>query len=207
MKGIIFSTEMVRAILEGRKTQTRRVIKPQPSASVMNITLPEHGNGYFEDTPSGRTRILCKCPFGQVGDKLWVRETWHQDTGLCKDQSIHYKADGDNAYSWHPSIFMPRWASRITLEITGVRVERVQELTEKDCYAEGVEFVCVTDKDGHILERITSPAHEDYKPTVGRSLIKAYFAADLWDSLNAKRGYSWESNPWCWCISFKMIDK
>ena len=167
---IIFNTEMVKAILEGRKTQTRRVIKPQPSGIIL---VWEH------------------CPYGQVGDRLWVRETWNAGhdgqslpvfkAGLSADLTKELEAD-ELWSGWKPSIHMPRWASRITLEITEIRVERLQEITEEDAKAEG----CVKQiKDGLIFD----------------SAIHEY--SWLWDSLNAK--YPWESNPWVWVISFKGV--
>ena len=124
-----------------------------------------------------RQRAPYHCPYGQVGSRLWVQATWHQDTGLSSDKTIHYKADNfSDSYSWKPSIFMPRWASRITLEITGVRVERVQEIITKEAIAEG--FVA------GLRESETDAFH------------------NFWDSLNAKRGNGWEANPWVWAIEF-----
>lgn len=126
---IIFSTPMIQAILEGRKTQTRRVVKYRPYAQ--------------DDAPVH----LHECPYGVPGDRLWVREAWGQgyftppgdDT---TEGAIHYRATELDAHvTWKPSIFMPRWASRITLRITKVRVERVQNITGKDAIAEGVESV------------------------------------------------------------------
>ena len=166
---IIFSTEMVRAILEGRKTQTRRVIKPQPEGM---------DEVYFRDFRrdfGGR-----KCPHGQVGDGLWVKEIYYQDPG----GGIWYRADNDewlqDHESWRTPLFMPRWASRITLEITGLRVERLQDITEEDAVTEGL------------------PPREQTGFDTAR-----YRYHILWDSLNAKRGYAWDSNPWVWVIEFK----
>lgn len=179
---ILFSGEMVRAILDGRKTQTRRVIKPQPPESVS-----EGYTTYF-------------CPYGIPGDRLWVRETFAPRldvdpiTELARARHYAmYKADGGDPHDpmhWHPydkwipSIFMPRWASRITLEITNVRVERVQDISVSECRAEGIpqaSFSSQTDRDAQV--------HGEFM--------------QLWDSINAKRGYSWESNPWVWVIEFK----
>ena len=156
---IIFSTDMVRAILEGKKTQTRRVMKPQPITE------------FYANTP-----LTKFCPYGQVGDRLWVRETWQQIKA-----GIAYKASWDAVpeWKWRSPIFMPRWASRITLEIIGIRVERLQEIThspfDNDCHAEGFNNpsdLCLND-------------------------FMRY-----WDLLNAKRGYGWETNPWVWIIEF-----
>jgi len=142
MKPIIFNSEMVRAILDEKKTQTRRVIKPQPKAVLSQL---ENSNLW--------TYTLCekewKCPYGKVGDKLWVRETWANCKGLgIVDENenpaeIIYRADEPWAEewkgNWKPSIFMPHCYTRITLEITNIRVERVQDITEYDAKAEGVK--------------------------------------------------------------------
>lgn len=201
---ILFSGEMVKAILNGRKTQTRRVISPQPPEGykwtgwILSTTGSNSDVGKaqwnFGDTtminlirrPSHKVR----CLFGAIGDRLWVRETWYQITNkdFSKGQII-YRTDGwereDKGFmGWKPSIHMPRWASRITLEITGIRAERVQNISEDDCWHEGISLARV-------------PTN-----TVGYRDIYQ----ELWDSLNAKRGYSWESNPWVWVIEFKRID-
>jgi hypothetical protein len=194
VKPIIFSTDMVKAILEGRKTQTRRVIKPQPKF----VPSSECGSGkdqweyhpvywYAEDGP-GRLMNRC-CPYGQVGDKLWVRETFHAtDIG----HKVHYKVNDNNPtwMKWTPSIHMPRWASRITLEITEIRLERLQEITEEDAEAEGIRVIDNT------LEKIYSPPNY---PDIHRDIF-----IGLWDSINGKK-HPWSSNPWVWVISFKML--
>ena len=142
MKPILFSGEMVRAILDGRKTQTRRVIKPQPSAGVRRSVFVLSG---LED---GHGREL-RCPYGRPGDTLWVRETFGVITQpLTGEKSAIYKAThkpefpneqlGFDGSKWRPSIFMPKWASRITLKVTAVRVERVQEISNDDAHAEGI---------------------------------------------------------------------
>ena len=185
---IIFSTDMVKAILEGRKTQTRRVIKPQPDRVINGVPFEYLGHKYHDASDRA-----IRCPYGQVGDRLWVRETWATQKsidrfspsyiGNAATVPLWYKADAVNGRSfiglgkWRPSIFMPRWASRITLEITEVRVERLQEITFEDFKKEGIEM------DG------------SWDGSFAR----------LWDSLNAKRGYSWESNPWVWVISFRRL--
>lgn len=159
---IIFSTEMVRAILDGRKTMTRRV-----------INHPER----YEHI---RECDFC-CPYGQVGDKLWVRESFLIKHDYKTPKGFpYYKTNfcDDKITKWKPSIFMPRWASRITLEITGIRVERLQEISEQDAKDEGICF------------------YDDNAVDVFR---------ELWDSINAKRGYSWESNPFVWVIEFKWM--
>jgi hypothetical protein len=186
---ILFSGPMVKAILDGRKTQTRRAIKPQPE-------LYKRGGPIFGDAQLVRWKdkidtapillnIAMKslCPYGRIGDRLWVRETWQESTS-----GVHYRADTDILPgTWRPSIHMPRWASRLTLEITGVKVERVQEISEEDIKAEGFDRIQYR---GYTSRKIDDP--EDF--------------SDAWDAMNAKRGYSWASNPYVWVISFKRID-
>ena len=175
---ILFKPEMIRAVLDGRKTQTRRVIKPQPSVgSYKGWRVSE---GIWRNTQSFPGRRW-KCPYGQVGDRLWVRETFY-DRGF--HHGITYRADWNNGSSpfvkkWTPSIHMPKWATRIWLEITGIRVERVQDIKLDECYAEGI-----------IRDACKNPFYQ--------------FQV-LWDSINAKRGYSWETNPWVWVIEFKRV--
>lgn len=207
---ILFSSEMVRAILEGRKTQTRRVMKSQP---------PHHE---FNQYPSERLNIKLEggqyvhCPYGQPGDRLWVRETWMIDGADIRPagvkQSVIYRASNDDYgkyFKWRPSIYMPRWASRITLEIVNVRVERLQEISEEDVVSEGIKIPVIKGQIGITLGM--KPLLSDYLPNkhytvwTQREITTAYFA-QYWDSLNAKRGYSWESNPWVWVIEFKRLE-
>lgn len=195
---ILFSGEMVRAILKGRKTQTRRVVKKIPCQcsdwipDEISKTTPE---GFQEAGHSGLwscqscTDLPIACPYGQPGDRMWVRETWKLSS-LYKDDPLRlqYKADGgpcgDSKIPWQPSIFMPRWASRITLEIVNIRVERVQEISEEDAWNEGVGGgdLGKFDIDGRVLFKST------------------------WDEINGKRGYGWDQNPWVWVIEFKRVD-
>lgn len=167
---ILFNGEMVRAILEGRKTQTRRVVKQLDL--IQDTDPPAFRDAYGDWHPT-----VSRSPYGQPGDRLWVRETW----SLHDTDNPAYKAGASEGeleyYRWHPSIHMPRKFSRITLEVTGVRVERVQEITPEDAKAEGIEHL--------------------YAPR------NAF--ANLWNSINAKRGYSWESNPWVWVVDFTRI--
>ena len=165
---VLFSGEMVRAILEGRKTQTRRVIKPQPLwVGDPNVAFKTH---------SANPKGIINCPYGQPGDRLWVRETF----AGTKNTGFAYRAT-DTAYGhkWRPSIFMPHWASRINLEVVSVRVERVQDISIEDAYDEGMEW---GDQGCGVLE---------FK--------------NLWDSINLKRGYGWDANPWVWVIEFKRL--
>ncbi|HTI18995.1 MAG TPA: hypothetical protein VL598_15150 [Trinickia sp.] len=207
---ILFSGAMVRAILDGHKTQTRRPIKGfaldllQPGNFTAEfVALPENGNS----------------PYGYAGDHLWVKETFvafgrwetrYSDkkkrnewrfVDLTLEAGFSYRFDGADpdarrcagaAPTWRrrPSIFMPCAASRITLEVTGVRVERLQDITEADAIAEGV-----TIEDRHKIGYCSGATRP---PS-----IRAY--AELWDSLNAARGYPWDVNPWVWVIEFKRI--
>ena len=220
---ILFSGEMVSAILAGTKSQTRRVITPQPLSSWM-----EHGDlvdacdgpygrvfasradlwrHYYKTWPHPDTGALLhrkrfwikhpehdteiKCPYGQPGDRLWVREKWaHEDSWYGKETVsfkncyvpdrgytwITYAADivspAEVPDRWRPSIFMPRWASRLTLEVRSVRVERLNDITDTDARAEG---------------------------TAGRDAYQS-----LWDRINAKRA-AWASNPWVWVVEFRRL--
>ena len=240
---IIFSAPMVRAILDGRKTQTRRVVKPQP---VGGDRIERDGSGWvvgrMRDSENAWRPL--PCPFGQPGDGLWVRETWSglhvfRNTAPLERKSfvgdgypymredVWYWADGEPEYGdWErprPSIHMPRWASRLTLEITGVRVERLQEISEADAEAEGFAAIPAQrwwhgyrDVDGKQLhQQFEGEVPPDWmiepKPLhVGGEQILYPSAAsqfrDLWDSLNAKRGFGWESNPWVWAVSFRRVE-
>jgi len=203
---ILFSTDMVKAILDGRKTQTRRVIKPQPFKGAWNATAEHPSHGWFweklyqtwEGEEDFFKRLVEFCLYGQVGDRLWVREKF----ALRNDgqQVMHYAGYQeiikaldlpDFHIKWSPSIHMPRWASRITLEITDVRVERLQEikcggyLVRSDVQKEGCPF------------------ETDYE-TFGEA--EAQWFINLWDSINGKM-YAWESNPWVWVIEFKRYEQ
>lgn len=226
---IIMGAESVRAILEGRKTQTRRVVNPKYKQDEFGFnvcTNKKTGERWVEkaDVDGGDfdtgTRIVT-CPYGKVGDRLWVREMWR--VGMREDpywryKGVQYKADElcpenekdelpllvlpeardmEVSPSWRPSIFMPRWASRITLEITDIRVERVQDITAKDATAEGVGRLFEIDVafDGKFT---------DIPFNMEEGLAVHQFAR-LWDSINSKRGYPWESNPWVWVLTFKVV--
>ena len=219
---IIFSSEMVRAILEDRKTMTRRPIKVQPSHKYAIFADYKTDLGFTKSKESfwagfwlnGNPDVgspgYFKCPHGIPGDQLWVRETWKcsalshhtpTDGPESAEHSISYKPDGcfpncktfkfekpmDNAWQknrdgWRSSIHMPRWASRITLEIVNVKVERIQYITHKDALAEGVAYD-VSKEDGSPLSRFQK----------------------LWNSIYSKKGVGWDKNPWVWVIGFKRI--
>ena len=201
-KPIIFSGEMVKAILDGRKSQTRRPIKPQPEVSkgydhgFWDDTSSDEGWEYFARSSNGYHRRMAGPikPTYQVGDRLWVCETWFCEGREQPGQGLHYRANACDAdeewfkeegWKWKPSIHMPRWASRITLEVLSVRAERLQEITERDARAEGIEPVVVG-----INEAISKPAF-----------------SRLWDSIYAKKPeFQWEANPWVWVYKFKVVN-
>lgn len=198
---ILFSAPMVRAILEGRKTQTRRVVKKLLPLDVMASELQEHYDALrWEEAGNFLTP---PCPYGQRGDRLWVRETFEKIPILGDDDEIiHdilYRADmedGDAALDrWTPSIHMPRWASRITLEITDVRVERLRDISEVDAVAEG----CGKSIGGMFCG---GPHKAHGAPTQHNTAKEAY--AHLWETINGQD--SWAENPWVWVVSFKRIE-
>ncbi|HDR8948346.1 TPA: hypothetical protein QDA71_005404 [Burkholderia vietnamiensis] len=209
---VLFSGAMVRAILEGRKTQTRRVMKHQPPAEACDVFTFHHPDPRTHYWGFDGWSLLdwCQpCPYGEIGHRLYVRETWqhsnHPFGPYESDCLVFYRADylddplgADLERSpdgirrqWRPSIHMPRAASRITLEITGVRVERLQSISESDARTEGVTI------EEHHMRGYCAGA---YRPPS----IRAFH--DLWDSLNVARGHGWDMNPWVWVIEFRRID-
>lgn len=217
---ILFSGPMVRAILAGLKTQTRRIVKDERMPTVFRTGEPESVPSWYFD----------QCPHGKPGDRLWVRETWAPSVKAPKCQ-IAFQADGrcygfggDGAGGylrifhgwlvdsttrgdqpgdtfgrgmyrrWKPSIHMPRWASRISLEITDVRVERLQEIDEEDAMAEGVQ-----------VDDLGDAVFEDENDDLNFGTAKAAFSG-LWDSINGKRA-PWRSNPWVWVITFRRVEE
>lgn len=195
---IIFSAPMVRAILAGAKTQTRRVVKRY---SADCIGWFDDGDGLwaqrFIDPSSGSPYLKSwrdRCPYGRHGDRLWVRETWgafpHMMGGV-QPETLRYRADGEyqnerGTWRWRSSIHMPRWASRITLEITTVRVERLQDISGMDAKREGVSVPACIPEDGADL---------DYARRGFRR---------LWEEIHGEG--SWEKNPWVWVIGFKKLE-
>jgi len=204
---IIFKLDLVEAILSGKKTETRRIIKPQPSEMEGVPPDPKEMNYYCTDYPPGgwayywgeapwNSSKAIRCPYGLVGDKLWVRETTYVDgTGY-----LRYKADESTVFQTHPkgwdkpigrtipSIHMPRWVCRLILEVIDIKVEILQDITLEGVIAEGFDLdlsLCDT------LE-------------LKRDAARGYFKIK-WNEINAKRGYSWESNPWVWVVKFKKV--
>jgi hypothetical protein len=198
---ILMNGEMVRAILEGRKTQTRRVLNSTGLAKVRS-------DGLIDESYR---------PYGQPEDRLWVKETWTAfgdskgcmvSKDLLPSREIIYRADHPLADGpWRTPIFMPRWASRITLEITDVRVQRLQDISEEDAIAEGVSPQIVTEKDIQDTINGTSEPHiKELARILGPGQFTAKFKyQELWDSINAKRGFGWDSNPWVWALTFKRL--
>lgn len=193
---ILFSGLMVRAIIEGRKTVTRRIAKPVKHPDLGNIYTP--GALVLESEP--QHVIERACPYGQPGDRLWVRETFAV-YGDEKMAAIHYRADrphdvGRKGMGYKPSIHMPRWACRILLEITAVRIERLQDITEQQAEAEGVERP----------ENITNV---DVWDGAERELFNAMNQprarfVRLWGDINGSD--SWKANPWVWVVEFKRLE-
>lgn len=216
---ILFSGPMVRAILDGSKTQTRRVMTPQMEhreiAGMFGgrmLGWPRRDGGAWL-WPNARDEILSRCPYGRPGDRLWVRETWqYYDWTEQGEPQIRYAADETTRWCetaeedevidvweelsrqenyrianaardhrWRPSIFMKRWASRLTLELTEVRVERVQETSDVDSLEEGISY-----------QNVITGARGRFRR--------------LWDSINAKRGYGWDANPWVWVLTFRRLE-
>jgi hypothetical protein len=181
---ILFSGAMVRAILAGQKTVTRRIVDATATGTLVNVGRHTFDVGYHRDM------VLARCPYGVAGDRLWARETFARGVLGCEEQGgISYRADhrdpkGDgpaNPMTWTPSIFMRRTESRITLDVTAVRVERLQDITEEEARAEGVL-------------PMSRP------PRAKGSPFRDGFAA-LWDEINGKRA-RWSSNPWVWVVAF-----
>lgn len=221
---ILFSGQMVRAILEGRKTQTRRIIKPNRGGVIVGMVGP----GIAMEQINEFEFSTVVSPYGQLGDRLWVRETWRVsknhdgtkpanlpfDRGLsvaysaggmmCRDEVGGPYASHPNDDLWsaewmgksRPSIHMPRLASRILLEVTGVRVERLQDISETDAKAEGADCLITancTDKSRALLDM---PLMEDANPYRNGYAL-------LWESINGDG--SWDANPWVWVVEFKQV--
>lgn len=204
---ILFSGAMVRAILAGTKTQTRRLIRanrPHRWPTIVHRMATALVGKHWAE-PGGWVR-----PFALVGDRLWVRETWglHRPvdftewrpgsmsgvTELPDDWTLAFRGDrGSNEEDciWRPSIHMPRWASRLTLEVVSVRMERLQEISEEDARAEGAE-----------PDRMCPPGYLDKRNLDSSHTYRGAFAC-LWDSINGERT-AWESNPWVWRVEFKV---
>ncbi len=214
---ILFNGSMVRAILESRKTQTRRAMQWQPPAEGYQISRLVESTARDDRKNEGKLHWIkidgmqiidqdqhyFECPYGQPGDRLWVRETWAQ----ASDISFIYLADsqfdackpGDISWRWRPSIHMPRKVSRILLEVISVKVERLQDISEDDAKEEGVEPY------GSFYPDYQSGIDEDGEPNEFWTNAKKSFKS-LWDSINTKRDCRWDSNPWVWVVKLKRVD-
>lgn len=188
---ILFKGRLVRAILAGAKTQTRRVVKPQPKIAdpaLYGAPIVER-NGIAQESGFGTYFVPVRCPYGVPGDRLWVRET----CSTSATGEVLYRADGErDGHTWTPSIHMPRWASRIDLEVTGVRVERLHDITEEDAKAEGAAHRIAPGGD----------LAGAFAGIAGEISYRAHFA-DTWREINGAS--SWDANPWVWVVSFRRV--
>ena len=192
---ILFSAPMVKALLEGRKTQTRRIVKGSEDVegwTELERLPPIYRGWWSNEDDTAHASMDLDCLYGNVGERLWVREAfWVRQWGNTFDGvGVDYKAGGDPKHlskrpekvgrmcRWMPSIHMPRWASRITLEIAEVRVERLQDISRGDCMAEGCPF-----------------------PNIAKLTDPIEWFAELWESINE----NWDANPWVWVVEFKRI--
>lgn len=245
---ILFSAEMVRAVLDRRKTQTRRVLTPQPR----DDDFAFDGPWWYRPGVVGRDGVLrpadadvfgistydgergWRCPYGAPGDRLWVREAFrlhtnfdrrspsevrqrwnradhggdlpsvyygadHTGTGMLRDCDLRKAEHGDGHLLGRnrPSIHMPRWASRLTLEVTGVRVERVQAITEADALAEGIYENAPGEMCPFRLRHPAGGYNAFQDPVTAFSF--------LWEGINAERGYGWDADPWVWVVEFRVL--
>lgn len=222
-RGMIFNGEMVLAILDGRKTQTRRIVKPQPEltkGSGFSWKGAVFGAG-SDDRETNRNFAHVKCPHGKPGDRIWVRETWQaindsvDEYGHVEERTYapsipkekntywhtvyqeHFGSESreDRGFPWRPAIHMPRWASRILLEITDVHVERLHSISDRDALAEG-------------LFQLPASGRYCLQPGMQYFGMASHNAKEvyswLWESIYGEE--SWQANPWVWVIKFKRIE-
>lgn len=208
---ILFSAPMVRALLCDAKTQTRRLVKPQPLFEGGGCWFPAIGKVdalHYANENHWKKGAAEWCPYGAPGDRLWVKET-HALYGDPNDAPnarplVACRATDEAKTAgvrWRPSIHMPRWASRLTLEVTGVRVERLQAITEADAKAEGVR----KDYGRSVpleMSGFVEPWYNYEEPDAWVSSAAASFAS-LWRSINGAE--SWAANPWVWVVSFRRV--
>ncbi|EPJ8630660.1 hypothetical protein WJB38_005075 [Klebsiella pneumoniae] len=211
-RGMIFNAEMVRALLDGRKTQTRRPIKWKQTRFT-EIGEREDGSKWpWSEDAEHTCDFWHPCPFGAVGDRIWVREAFRVHSRATDVATLVYKASERNSWTeqthrvpvavcnkpatpekWTPSLHMPRWASRILLEITDVRVERLNAINEHDAQAEGVA-------------KLREGFWKHYQPVWTQHQLSARGSfVTLWKSIYGDE--SWNSNPWVWVIKFKRIEE
>lgn len=209
-RGMIFNGEMVRAILDGRKTQTRRIMKNQPAGDYPETPalIRNVGTGFQWHGLYGESSIF-NCPLGSIGERIWVRETFRVHSRATDVATLVYRASVRNSWTeqthrvpvavcnkpatpekWTPSIHMPRWASRLLLEITDVRVERVQDISQIDAIAEG-----------------GPPDHPSFSK-ISREMgfsdwPRSWFAQTWWGIYGRE---AWNTNPWVWVIEYKRVE-
>lgn len=214
-RGMIFNGEMVRAILDGRKTQTRRIMKNQPAGDYPETPalIRNVGTGFQWHGLYGESSIF-NCPLGSIGERIWVRETFRVHSRASDVATLVYRASVRNSWTeqthrvpvavcnkpaipekWTPSIHMPRWASRITLEITDVRVERLHNISERDSLREGLFQLPASGR--YCLQ----PGMQ-YFGMASHSAKEVY--SWLWASIYGEE--SWAANPWVWVIEFKRVE-
>ncbi|EIW9592270.1 hypothetical protein E5D08_18400 [Klebsiella pneumoniae] len=213
-RGMIFNGEMVRAILDGRKTQTRRIMAPQPADDIERGIFPNpEAIGWKSSLRHKHGSTTAHfCPYGKPGDRIWVREAFRVHSRATDVATLVYKASERNSWTeqtrrvpvavcnkpatpekWTPSLHMPRWASRILLEITDVRVERLNAISEEDARAEGII-------DGGCLNCGEPEPCGCANPDPDATDAFAY----LWQSIYGQE--NWNANPWVWAISFERIE-
>lgn len=192
-RGILYTPDNIRAVRDRRKWQTRRIISPQPER------IQEGCYDWYQRDKRLRwnqftdAEFVARCPYGVVGDRLYVKEGFYAES----DTTVHYRLDGwqyeDGAgKGWTSALFMPKKYARLWLEITDVRVERLQDISEADAIAEGIPLATVD------------------IAVVGKHLVKGNLSIDryarLWDSINEKDGHGWAVNEWVWVLTFKVIE-
>jgi len=218
---ILFKPEMVKAILEGRKTQTRRIIRDQELVE----PNPDDGSANFVHSP--RCPSYCDyacagpdgyCPYGQPGDHLWVKERWspvecsREPKNACdsfEGSHVNYAADFldqppyGKSIRWKSSLYMPRWASRLTLEIVQVRVQRVKDISEGDAIAEGVGAWRDNWSRREAAEAFIRGTEARVETKNAKTAKRLFYL--LWQKINTKRGHGWDKNPWVWVIEFERV--
>jgi hypothetical protein len=213
---------MVRALLDGRKTQTRRIVKPQPPAEAVDAGVIMSGspaaNGVWcwldsrDLLDASQVGDDFRCPYGVPGDRLWVKETWglndyryerepipkarpaDLDEGGLTFRATEWDTEVRNELRWRPSIHMPRWASRLTLAITDVRVERLHDISEGDAWAEGISIQAPPDKDGGRHFGVDGMKIDE------KTAARAF--GSLWSGINGPD--NWDANPWVWAVTFQV---
>ena len=196
---ILMNGDMVRAILRGEKTQTRRPVTPQPFRTPPGTIHGWEWERHGKNDAWVAEMHLKHCPFGQLGDRLWVRETCAEIgvPAMAIYRASDYLVPNGIKFRWTPAIHMPRRLSRITLEITDISARHVQDITEEDAWAEGTEDL---EMNWSAADLCATAKRYDLCVEEARCTF-----AHLWDTLYASRGLGWAANPWVWVVSFKRI--